>query len=262
MHELGQVLCHSFRQRGDQCAEAGLCRFPAFVDAILHLVFDRFDLNRRIDQSRWTNDLFGKDAARLLHLPPAGRCRNAHRLWAHDIPFVKAQWPVVDARGQAETIFGQGQLTPVVALGHCADLRYRLMAFVNEQKRIVWQIFKQGRWRFPGQAPREKARVIFDASTRTRCGNHLEIEIGPLLQPLRLQQFAFGDQFLQSLGQLKTDSLAGLLHCWPRGYIMAISVDAHAVQLCAGKAGERVELGNFLNLVAKEADTPCGVLIM
>ena len=43
---------------------------------------------------------------------------------------------------------------------------------------------------------------------------------------------------------------------------MAISVDAYAVQLRAGKAGERVELGNFLNLVAKKADTPCGILIM
>ena len=147
MHELGQVLRHALGQRGDQRAESRLRRFAAFVYAILHLVFDRLDFNWRVDQSRWTNDLFGKDAARLLHFPPARRCRNAHRLWAHNVPFVETQWPVIDARRQAETIFGQGQLSPMVALGHCTDLRHRLVAFVNEQKRIVGQIFKQG-WRW------------------------------------------------------------------------------------------------------------------
>ena len=46
----------------------------AFIDAVLHLVFDRLDLNWWVDKARWANDLFGKNTARLLHLPPARRC--------------------------------------------------------------------------------------------------------------------------------------------------------------------------------------------
>ena len=43
---------------------------------------------------------------------------------------------------------------------------------------------------------------------------------------------------------------------------MAVGVNAHAVQLRACMAGQRVELGNLLNLVAKETDAPRGIFIM
>ena len=99
VHELGQILRHAFCQRGDQRAETSLCRFAAFVDAILHLIFDRFNFDRWINKASRANNLLGKYAARLLHLPAAGGCGNAHRLRAHDVPFVKAQRPVVYARG-------------------------------------------------------------------------------------------------------------------------------------------------------------------
>ena len=99
MHELGQILRHAFGQRGDKRAETSLGRFTAFVDAILHLIFNRLNFDRWINEASRANNLLGKYAAGLLHLPSA-RCRgNAHGLRAHNVPFVKAQRPVVYARG-------------------------------------------------------------------------------------------------------------------------------------------------------------------
>ena len=43
---------------------------------------------------------------------------------------------------------------------------------------------------------------------------------------------------------------------------MAVGVNAHTVQLRASIASQRVELGDFLNLVTKETDAPCRVFIM
>ena len=157
MHELGQVFGHALGQRGNQCPEACLSRLTAFIDAILHLIFNGLNLDWRVDESRWPDNLFGKHAARLFHFPTAGCCRNAHRLWAHNVPFVETQRPVVDAGRQAETIFGERQLAPMVTLCHRADLRHRLVAFVDEQQCIFRQIFKQGGWRFTRQAASQKA---------------------------------------------------------------------------------------------------------
>ena len=156
MHELGQVFRHAFGEGGDQGAEARFSRFAAFVNAVLHLIFNGFNLNRRVDQASGANDLFGKYTAGLFHFPSAGCRRNAHGLRAHNVPFVKAQRPVVDARRQAKPIFGQRQLSPVVTLGHRADLRHRLVTFIDKQQRIIRQIFKQGRWWLTRQAASQK----------------------------------------------------------------------------------------------------------
>src|SRR3546814_11805577 len=74
--------------------------------------------------------------------------------WSSDVcsSDLKAEGAVVDAARQAEAIFGERDLAAMVALRHRADLRDRLMAFVDEEQGIVGQIFEQGRRRLAGQA--------------------------------------------------------------------------------------------------------------
>ena len=72
----------------------------------------------------------------------------------------------------------------------------------TNSKRIVGQIFEQGRRRFARQPAGEEARVIFDARAAAGRGDHLEVEIGALLQPLQLEQPPFRLQLLQPLGEL------------------------------------------------------------
>ena len=262
MQIFGQVLGHPLGQRRDQRPIAlprGLLRF---VDEIVDLVLDRLDLDRRVDEPGRADHLLGEDAAGLVHLPRAGRRRDEGRLRAHRVPFVEAQRPVVDAARQAEAIFGERDLAPVVAARHRADLRHRLVAFVDEQQGVVGQIFEQGRRRLAGQAAGEEARVILDPGARAGRGDHLEVEIGALLQPLRFEQPAFGGQLLEPLGELVADRLHRLLQRRPGRHIVRVRVDLDAVEAGDGLAGQRVELADLLDLVAEEADPPGHVLIV
>ena len=262
MHELGQVLGHPLGQRGHQRAIALGRRLAAFVDAVLHLVFHRADRHRRVDQAGRADHLLGKDPARLLHFPAARGGGNGHGLRPHRIPLVKAQRAVVDAAGQAKAIFGQGQLAAVVPARHRPDLRHGLVAFVHEQQGIVGQVFKQRRRRLARQTPGQKARVILDPRAGSGRGDHFQVEIGALLQPLRFQQLALRVQLLQPLGQFKADRLGRLLHRRPRRDIVRIGIDPHLVQLRPGLAGQRIEFHDLLDLVPEERDAPGHILIV
>ena len=69
VHELGQVLGHPLGQRGDERAIAHLRGLAALDDAVLHLVLDRLDLDRRVDQPGRADDLLGEHAAGLRPAP-------------------------------------------------------------------------------------------------------------------------------------------------------------------------------------------------
>ena len=136
------------------------------------------------------------------------------------------------------------------------------MAFIDEQQGVFRQIFKQGgRW-FAGQAAGEEAAVILDARARPGGGDHFQIKIGALLQPLRFQQLAFGVQLLQPLGQFVANGVGGLLHGRAGRHIVAVGVDLDLIELGHRLAGERIKFGNLLDLVAEEADAPGAVFIV
>ena len=258
----GQILGHPLGQRRHQGAIALRRDLFRFVDQIVDLVLDRLDLDRRVDQPGRTDDLLGEHPAGRLHLPrPRGR-RDERRLRPHRVPLVEPQRPVVDAARQAEAIFRQRDLAPVIALRHRPDLRHRLMALINEQQRIVGQIFEQGRRRLARQSAGQEARVILDPRAAARRGDHLEIEIGALLEPLQLEQLALRLQLLQPLGEFMLDRLARLLERRPGRHIMRIGEHADGFERRCLAPGQRIEFDNLLDLVAEEGNAPRAILIM
>jgi hypothetical protein len=118
----GQVLGHALGQRRDQRAVAGR-RSADLVEQVVDLHLDGADLHRRVDQAGGADHLFGEDAAGLLHLPGPGVAETKTDLRAHRVPFLELEGAVVHAGGQAEAVFGQRELAPVVAAIHAADLR-------------------------------------------------------------------------------------------------------------------------------------------
>ena len=149
-------------------------------------------IDRRIDEAGGADHLLGEDAAGLLHLPGAGRGRDADGLRAHRVPLLEAQRPVVDAGGQAEAVFGQRRLAVEVAAEHAADLRDGDVALVDEDQRIVGQVFEQGGRRLAGLAAGEVARIVLDAGAGAGGHHHLDVEHGALLEALGLEQAAGG----------------------------------------------------------------------
>src|SRR3546814_1924528 len=73
-------------------------------------------------------------------------------------------------------LFGERDLAAMVALRHRADLRDRLVAFVDEEQGVVGQIFEQRRRRLAGQAAGEETAVILDPRAASGRGDHLEVE--------------------------------------------------------------------------------------
>ena len=181
----------------------------------------------------------------------------------HRVPFLEAQRPVVHAGGQAEAVFGQRRLAPVVAAIHAADLRDGDMALVDEDERVVGQIFEQGRRRLAGPAAGEIARIVLDAGAGAGRLQHFEIEqrcaaraAAPRAAgPARL---SWSSRSFSSL----LDRLDRLQQRRARRHIVRIGVDLDEFEVLRLLPGQRIEFGDRLDLVAEEADAPGAVLVV
>ena len=229
------------------------CRHLAhFVEQIIDLRVDGADFDRRVEQAGGADDLFGEHAAGLLHLPRGGGGGDEDRLRAHGVPFLELQRAVVHAGGQAEAVFGQRAFAPEVALVHAADLRHGDVGFVGENDGVVGDEFEQGGRRLARRAAGQIARIVLDAVADAGGFQHLEIEIGALLEPLRLEQFALVHQLVEPHFQLFLDADDRLLHRRLGRHVVRVGVDADLVERAGFLAGQRVEFGDALQLFAEE----------
>src|SRR5690606_2270805 len=127
----------------------------------------------------------------------AGRGRNADGGGAHRVPFLEAQRPVVHAGRQAEAVFGERRLAAEVAAIHAADLRDGDVRLVDEDEGVVGDVFEERRRRLARRAAGQVARIVLDAGAGAGRLQHLEVEAGALLQPLRLEQPAGTREFVE-----------------------------------------------------------------
>ena len=104
------------------------------------------------------------------------------------------------------------------------------MAFINDQKCIFWQIFKQ-RWRwFARPTTRKIARIVLNSGTGTRRLDHLNIKLRALFDTLGFEKLVIGGEFGNAAFEFLFDLLAGLLQGWPRRHIMRIGENCDAIQ--------------------------------
>jgi hypothetical protein len=129
------------------------------VQQVIDLHLDRADFDLRVDQAGGADDLFGEGAAGLFQLPRRRGGGDEDRLRAHRIPFLELQRAVVHAGGQAEAVFGQGELAAEVAPIHAADLRHGDVGFVCENNGIV------------GDELEQRGRRLARARGRSASGN-------------------------------------------------------------------------------------------
>ena len=266
MHVFGQILGHALGQRGDQGAIALCRRLAHLVDDVVDLaravLGHRADLDRRVDEAGRADHLFDENAAGLVEFPRARRGRDFHRLRPHRLPFLEFERAIVEAGGQAEAVIGEGFLAVIVAAIHRPELRDGDMALIGEDEGVFRDVFEQGGRRLARLAAGEIARIILDAGAGAGRLEHFNVELGALLQALGLQELALllhpGEAFLE----LGLDLDDGLIEGRARGDIVGIGVEADRFQLVMGLAGERVELGNGLDLVAEEIDAPGAVVIV
>ncbi len=136
------------------------------------------------------------------------------------------------------------------------------MAFIDDQQRVLRQVFEQRGRRLAGIAAGEIARVVLDALAGTGGLHHLDIEGRALLQPFDLQQLALGGQLRQPLLQLHLDVADRLGQRRPRRDVVAVGVDRDLAQFRSLLAGQRIEFVDRLHLVAEQRDAPGAILVV
>ena len=164
----------------------------------------------------------------------------------------KLQRPVVQRAGQAESVFDQRGLARLVAVVHGVQLADHLVALVQEHDGIARQVVGQRGGRIARRGARQMARVVLDALAVAQLAQHLQIEPRALLQPLRLDQLAFGDEELEALGQLQLDRFDRRQRLLARRHVVAAGVDDEARHLLLDAAGERVEQADAFHLVVEQ----------
>ena len=233
-----------------------------FADEVVDLRARRAHLDRRIDQAGRADHLLDEHAAGLLELPGARRRRHRDGLRAHHVPFLEAQRPVVHAGGQAEAVFGERRLAAEVAAVHAAELRNGDVAFVDEDERVVGDVFEQGRRRLAGAAAGEIARIVLDAGAAAGRFHHFEVEQRALFEPLRFEQAAGVVEFVQALAQFVLDAGNRLQQGRARRHVVRVGIDLDERQLVGLVAGERIELVDAFDLVAEQVHAPGAVLVV
>ena len=154
----------------------------------------------------------------------------------------------------------EGELAPVVAAIHPADLRHGDVALVGEDDGVVGDELEEGGRRLARRAAREVARVVLDPVAGARGLDHLDVEMGALLEPLGLQQLALAHELVEPLLELLPDLDDGLLERRARRDVVRVGVDPHPLHVAGLLAGERVELGDRLQIRAEERQPPGAVL--
>ena len=176
------------------------------------------------------------------------------------LELLERQRPVVERRRQPEPEVDQDLLARPVVLVHADDLRDRHVRLVDDQQPVRREVVEQRPRPRPGLAPGEVARVVLDAGAVAELAHHLEVEGRALAQPRGLEHAALGLELADALLHLGLDVDDRRLQLVGRRDEVRRRVDVELLALGEQLAGQRVELGDPLDLVAEELDADEGLL--
>src|SRR5262245_2657595 len=97
-------------------------------------------------------------------------------------------------------------------------------------------------------------RVVLDTVAVADLPNHFQIEHRALVEPLRLEQLPFRFEQAAIPRELLLNRLHRLLGPIARGHEVRLRIDRNLVETTNDLAGQRVEPGELVYLVAKQSD--------
>lgn len=155
----------------------------------------------------------------------------------------------------------EGALAGGVALVHRADLRNGDVRLVDDEQEVVREVVEQGVGRGAGRAAVEVHRVVLHAGAGADLAEHLDVVGGAHAQPLGLQQLALLLQLGQALAQFLLDVVDRPLHALGAGDVVGGGEDVQLLVVADDLAGERVQRGQRLDLVAEHLDADGQLLV-
>ena len=187
-----QLLGHPFGKSGNKHPFVHFGPFADFLKQVIHLIFHRTNLNRRVKQSGRPYNLLNHKAFRLLKLVVCRSCAHKYLLSCNLLEFIEFQRSVVRCGRESEPIVNQYALPRMVTTVHGTDLRQGNMALVDECNEILGEIVNQAERPHPFLPSVEIPGIILDSGAITHFLDELEIIFHPLLQSLSLQCLTYG----------------------------------------------------------------------
>ena len=114
------------------------------------------------------------------------------------------------------------------------------------------QVLHQRRGRLARLAARQMAGVVLDPRAVAHLLHHLDVEVGPLLQALRLQELVFRVQFPEPLPQLLADLDDRPFQVVLRRHVVAARVDRRPPEPLELLPPQGIDDGDRLHRVAEE----------
>ncbi len=128
------------------------------------------------------------------------------------------------------------------------------MRLVDDEEEVLGEVVDEGVRRGAALAVVHVQRVVLDAGAGPDLAHHLQVVGGPHAQPLGLQHLALLLQLGEALGELRLDAGDRLLHALGAGDVVAGGEDVELAVLADDLAGQRVQGGQGLDLVAEHLD--------
>ena len=135
------------------------------------------------------------------------------------------------------------------------------MRLVHEDDEIVGEVVDERERVRALRPPLEMARVVLDARAEAELLQHLEVVLGALPQPVRLEHLPLRVELRHLLLELGADLVHGPLDRRRRRHVLRGRPDDEVLERREHLAGERVEVRDRLHLVTEERDAVCRLRI-
>lgn len=257
---VGEVLGHLLGERGDQDAFVLLDARADLVHQVVDLTLGGLDDDLGVDEAGGADDLLD-DPVPAGEFVLSGRRRQVDGLSDALLELLPLQRAVVQGGGQPEAVVDEGALAGGVALVHGADLRDGDMGLVDDEQEVVGEVVDQGVRRGAGLTAVEVHRVVLHARAAADLAEHLEVVRGAHAQALGLQELALFLQFGEALAHLLLDVVDGALQALRACHVVGGGEDVQVLVVADDLAGERMEGGQRLDLVAEHLDADGQLLV-
>ena len=135
------------------------------------------------------------------------------------------------------------------------------MRLIDDEQEVIGEVVQQRVRRRTRSAPVDVARVVFDARARADFLEHLQVEGGPHAQALLLEQLVLAAEPREAIVEFLLDGGDRLLHAFLAGDVVRRREQVGMVHVVDHVAGERVENGKRLDLVAEHLDADRELLV-
>ena len=255
-----ELLGHLLRQGGDKDSFVAFDAHTHLLQEVVDLALGGLDDDERVNEARRANDLLD-DAVGAFKLVGAGGRRQVDGLSNALGKLIPLQRAVVHRGGQAEPIVDEGALTRHVSLKHRADLWNGHVRLVDDEQEVVGEVVQQRVRRRARSAPVDVARIVLDTRARADFFEHLQVEGGAHAQALLLEQLVLAAEPRKAIIELILDGGDRLLHTFLAGHVVRGREKVRVVDVIDDVAGERMENGKRLDLVAEHLDADRELLI-